>query len=169
MSPETFVSTILNPALWQASDPIGIAISQESRVLLVAIAGQEMSWTYRLQIGAPQYGRGFWSFESAGIQAVATHTASAAKSLALADALAIPHVLDTAHEAIAWNDVFAVGMARLLLWTDPAPLPPVGDQQGGWSLYLRTWNPGTPRPADWPANYTAAVRACAPRAAPPVS
>lgn len=34
------------------------------------------------------------------------------------------------------------GLARLLLYTDPARLPELGAEAGVWQLYLRTWRPG---------------------------
>lgn len=44
--------------------------------------------------------------------------------------------------AIEHNDILAAGLARLLLYTDPLPLPPLGDAESAWALYLRTWRPG---------------------------
>lgn len=38
--------------------------------------------------------------------------------------------------------MLAAGLARLLLYTDPARLPGLGDEEGAWQLYLRTWRPG---------------------------
>lgn len=45
-------------------------------------------------------------------------------------------------DAIEHDDVLAAGLARLLLYTDPARLPGLGDKEGAWQLYLRTWRPG---------------------------
>ena len=39
------------------------------------------------------------------------------------------------------GDVLAAGLARLLLWTDPSRLPRLGDADGAWQLYVRTWRP----------------------------
>ncbi|MCY1303002.1 hypothetical protein D9M70_526890 [compost metagenome] len=44
--------------------------------------------------------------------------------------------------ALEHDDVLAAGFARLLLWSDPKPLPLAGDEQGAFDLYLRTWRPG---------------------------
>ena len=61
---------------------------------------------------------------------------------------------------IEFNDVLAFGCGRLLLWTDPQPLPSLGTDIAGigaaWRLYLRLWNPGKPMPAAWSAHYRAA-------------
>ena len=59
------------------------------------------------------------------------------------------------HETL--NDMLAAAMARLLLWTDPAPLPQVGDIEGSWNYYARLWKPGLPHPDKWPALYGTAV------------
>jgi len=160
MSPKAFLARIFDPAYAAATPLIGIPASQEARVLLMAIAGQESDWQARLQQGAPQYGRGFWQFESNGCSALATNATSEPKMTALLQGLAIPIVLPTIHEAIAWNDAMAVGMARLLLYCDPAPLPIVGDHEASWEMYVRCWHPGKPRPDDWPTNYDAAMEAC---------
>ncbi|WP_054911198.1 hypothetical protein, partial [Pseudomonas sp. NBRC 111135] len=71
--------------------------------------------------------------------------------------------------AIERDDVLAAGLARLLLYTDPARLPELGDESGAWELYLRTWRPGAYARGDasqraalrkkWAANYAAALEA----------
>src|SRR5215472_7871374 len=129
MSPKAFLARIFDPAYAVATPLIGIPASQEARVLLMAIAGQESDWDARRQQGAPQLGRGFWQFESNGCSALATNATSEPKLSALLQGIEIPMVLPTIHEAIAWNDAMAVGMARLLLYCDPAPLPIVGDHE----------------------------------------
>ena len=58
---------------------------------------------------------------------------------------------------LAKDDILAAGFARLLLWSDPQPLPAIGDQQAAWQLYLRTWRPGKPRATAWPLNYQQAL------------
>ncbi len=70
--------------------------------------------------------------------------------------------------AIEFDDVLAAGLARLLLWSDPRPLPGLGDEEAAWALYVRTWRPGayargTPDEraalrAKWTVNYDAATR-----------
>ncbi|MBD9675513.1 hypothetical protein IB274_02320 [Pseudomonas sp. PDM18] len=69
--------------------------------------------------------------------------------------------------AIERDDILAAGLARLLLYTDPARLPELGDESGAWDLYLRTWRPGAYTRGDaaqraalrkkWAANYAAAL------------
>ena len=72
-------------------------------------------------------------------------------------------------EAIEHDEILAAGLARLLLYTDPARLPALGDEAGAWDLYLRTWRPGAYSRGDaaqraalrkkWAANYAAALEA----------
>src|SRR5262245_34653406 len=53
----------------------GIPVSDEARVIMMAIAGQEGNWQYRQQIGGPAHS--FWQFEEyGGVQGVLTHSAS---------------------------------------------------------------------------------------------
>lgn len=51
--------------------------------------------------------------------------------------------------AIEGHDRLATAFARLLLWTDPHPIPT--EERAAWDCYLRLWRPGKPRPAEWPA------------------
>jgi len=55
------------------------------------------------------------------------------------------------------DDVLAAAFARLLLWTDKPPLPPIGHAPAAWSLYVRTWRPGKPHRGTWDALYSRAV------------
>ncbi len=59
--------------------------------------------------------------------------------------------------AQAEGDVLSACMARLLLWTDPSPLPAVGDVNHAWDFYQRNWRPGAPHPEVWPARYGTAM------------
>jgi len=60
-------------------------------------------------------------------------------------------------DAIERDDVLAAGLARLLLWTDPSRLPRLGDADGAWQLYVRTWRPGKPHRRTWDALYAQAL------------
>lgn len=60
-------------------------------------------------------------------------------------------------DAIEQDDVLAAGLARLLLWTDPGRLPRLGDADGAWQLYVRTWRPGKPHRSTWPDLYEQAL------------
>jgi hypothetical protein len=151
MTPRDLLN-IVDPAL-TLLEP-GIKRSDEARVLIMAIAGQESDWMARLQNGGPA--RSFWQFEGAGGGAGEVFADSPTQLKAVCDYLVIPFDVNDIFQAMAWNDTLAACMVRLLLWTDPAPLPAVGDVQGGWNYYQRNWRPGAPRPDVWPARYAAA-------------
>lgn len=164
MTPSEFLSTILDPGLvWcGAVEHWTIPSDDRARVLMLAIAGQEGGWKYRVQQGnGPAHG--FWQFERAGgVAGVLNNHATAGMANAACEAagLLVPS------PATAWGlmasekgDNLAVAFARLLLWSDPAPLPALGEQDACWSYYERNWRPGKPGPDRWPANYQAAMTA----------
>jgi len=137
-------------------DLVGIEVNDQARVLEMTIAGQESNWQYRLQQGGPA--RSFWQFESGGgVAGVLNHPASSASIRTVCDKLRIACNQSTVYEAMAWNDQLAVAMARLLLYTDPAALPAVGQVQAAWDYYLRNWRPGAPHPDKWPGLYQQAM------------
>ena len=63
------------------------------------------------------------------------------------------------YDRLEHDDVLAAGFARLLLLTDPRPLPDVTDVDGAWAYYLRNWRPGKPHPETWAGYHTRAVAA----------
>lgn len=131
--------------------------SAQARVMLLAIGWQESAFVHRVQVRGPA--RGFWQFErGGGVIGVLGHTASALQAQRLCVSRKVEPVSTDVYRAIAHDDILAAGFARLLLWTDPKPLPKIGDEAGAWSLYERTWRPGKPHPSRWPANYRRAVR-----------
>lgn len=151
MIPERFYQRVIVPGA--AAFPF--VDTPLSRLLLMAIAGQESGWSARLQFPVP-YARGYWQFEAAGVGYVIGRPELVASC---AD-LDIP--LSHVHEAIAWNDLLAYAVARMTLWLDPAALPIHGDCAGGWDYYLRCWRPGRPRPDDWSGCYRQAMTAMLP-------
>lgn len=158
MTPASFLETILNPGLLVLQHVTGMPPTDQARVLMLAIAGQESGWESRRQVGGPA--RGFWQFErGGGVRGVLTHPASGPRIKAVCDTLRVPADEATVFEAIAWHDHLAVAMARLLLWTDPAPLPVVGALASGWECYVRNWRPGKPHRDAWTERYDAAMAA----------
>ncbi len=154
MTPEYLLTSAIDPSLALLEAESGIIPNAQARVLVLAIAGQESAWAARRQIGGPA--RSFWQFEKGG--GVAGLFSVANKQLkALCDNLFVPFNQNDVFEAMAWNDVLAAGMARLLLWTDAAPLPHFGDVDGSWAYYNRNWRPGAPHPEIWPARYGTAM------------
>jgi hypothetical protein len=163
MTPIAFREIILDPGLALLATATSTHLDDRAaRVLLLAIAGQESGWESRRQIGGPA--RGFWQFERGGaVRGVLNHPVSTHPAAKLCAALAIPADEATVYEALAWSDHLAVGLARLLLLTDPAPLPGIGDEAGGWACYVRNWRPGKPHPDVWPLRHQAAVAAYSPK------
>jgi hypothetical protein len=135
------------------SDPVGV-VREEARVMLLAIAAQETGWTQRRQVGGGP-ARSYWQFElGGGVAGVLAQQPDRIKRVC--QRLDIPVAPSAIFEAMAWNDYLAIAMARLLLWTDPAPLPAIGQADAAWAYYLRLWRPGKPRPDDWAASYARA-------------
>jgi hypothetical protein len=123
--------------------------------MLLAIAGQESGWTHRVQVGGPAHS--FWQFEEGGgVRGVLSHPATKDKIKSVCAELGVPCEADAVYQAMINNDVLAACMARLLLFTDPAPLPAVGAWHDGWDYYQRNWRPGAPHPEAWLSRYVTA-------------
>lgn len=139
--------------------------STEAAVVLVAIGLQESGFETRRQRGNGP-ARGFWQFEQGGgVRGVLQHNASRQYALELCALRGVPATDAAVWAAMERDDVLSAGFARLLLWTDPASLPALGDSVAAWELYARTWRPGKPHPERWPANYERAAREVAQAAA----
>ncbi len=138
--------------------------SREARLLMGAIALQESKGKHRWQIlnvpGLKGPARGLWQFErGGGVTGVMQHPRTRNFAKAVCDQHGIPFVPRYVHSALEVNDVLAAVFARLLLWSDPRRLPPIGNISGAWDCYERNWRPGKAKPMAWPENYAAAVAA----------
>jgi hypothetical protein len=152
MAPEVLYAAVIAPTLkWMAAQPsIRTPDSDAARILVTTIAGQESRWHDRRQIGGPA--RSYWQFEQGG--GVAGLFLATPRQLSTVCASQdILYDLGVVFEAMAWNDPLACAMARLLLWTDPAPLPAVGDKDAAWAYYIANWRPGAPHRASWDGLY----------------
>ncbi len=135
--------------------------SPRARVMLLAIGLQESRFMYRAQkIAGQPYVKGparsFWQFElgsqsrGGGVWGVYQHPASRYWLAQLCDARRVHFEAQEIWRTIEQDDVLAAGLARLLLFTDPKPLPSVDDADGAWGLYAyRTWRPGRPHRHTW--------------------
>lgn len=128
--------------------------SYEARIMLLTIGQQESKFLYRQQIvGGQPVGpaKSFWQGEKGGgmVKGVRTHPATAALAAKLYEATGVAPDDTAIWNAMENDDVLAAGLARLLLFTDPKPLPAVNDPSGSWSYYLRTWRPGQPHQQTW--------------------
>lgn len=121
--------------------------------LLVAIAMEESGLKHRRQVAGPA--RGLWQFErGGGVAGVLSHPESFRDAKALCARLLYEPTAAAVFAAIADNDVLACGLARLLLWSDPAPLAETDDE--AWAYYMRLWRPGKPSRESWKKNWSTA-------------
>ena len=137
--------------------------TKEARVLMYAIGLQESRFTHRAQVidgGGKGPARGYWQFERAGgVRGVLRHPASKFWMHSVCNARNVPAQETSVWLAMETDDVLAAAAARLLLFTDPARLPAVGEQAESWTYYLRNWRPGKPHPRTWPECYETALKA----------
>jgi hypothetical protein len=166
MNAKDFVTTIYDPAAsWCAALPAWRAsFSFQADVLLVAISGQESAWSARVQ-GGNGPARGFWQFEQGGgVTGVLKHPTTARMARDACAGLGIsnlPHIV-WAFLGRPEGDRLALAFARLLLWSDPRPLPAIDDPDDAYDYYVANWRPGAPGPDRWPSNHAAAREALGP-------
>jgi len=163
MTPQVFVGEVMEPALDLLPARMG---SIGARVMLLAIALQESGLAHRWQVvdlSRPWVkgpARGLLQFErGGGVKGVLTHPASRDYAADVCLARGVVAAPAQVYDALDEDDVLAVALGRLLLWTDPRALPGVGDALGAWALYLRVWRPGKPHVDRWSDNYKAACAA----------
>lgn len=129
--------------------------SPQAEVMLLAIGLQESRFEHRRQIGGPA--RGFWQFERGGVRGVLKHKLTAGISAVICADRGVPPNEQDVQETLERDDVLAAAFARLLLYTDPAALPALGECAKAWDYYLRTWRPGKPHRRTWDALYAQAL------------
>lgn len=145
------LTTINDDAILPALGLLGLKESAESTVMMLAIGLQESRFTHRRQMGSGP-AMGFWQFErGGGVRGVLNHHVSAVKAASLCNARRVPAREMDVWKALENDDVLAAGFARLLLLTDPRPLPGIDDTEGAWKYYLRNWRPGRPHRSTWDA------------------
>lgn len=124
--------------------------SQPARNLIAAIGYQESNFQFRKQIKGPA--RGFWQFElGGGVKGVMTHHSTKEEAKRIARIREVDFIPENIYLALEYDDILAACFARLLLWTDPKPMPIT--QEDAWQYYLRNWRPGKPHPERWPDCY----------------
>lgn len=141
--------------------------SPEAEVMLLVIGLQESRFQQRRQlVGRPPRPTGpaksFWQAEQGGgmVRGLLRYHDSRVRDLAtgLCVVRGVSPTAGSVWDAVEHDDVLAAGLARLLLWTDPFRLPALGDAQGAWGLYIRTWRPGKPHRQTWDAVYRQALQ-----------
>lgn len=116
--------------------------SVPARVMLLAIHLQEDPDQRRRQWPTGP-ARGLWQFEQGGgVRGVLNHAATRAMARAACAERGVDAVPATVWKALEHDDLLACAFARLLLWSDPSPLPKQGYGAAAFQLYLRTWRPG---------------------------
>lgn len=129
--------------------------SPEATVMLLAIGLQESRFEHRQQIGGPAHG--FWQFERGGaVRGVLEHEDTRPHAMGACTIRGCIPSAEAVYRRIVEDDLLACAFARLLLYSDPQPLPAVGMEKQGWDLYLRTWRPGKPHARTWGEHYQAA-------------
>lgn len=126
--------------------------SVPARLLLVVTGLQESAFVYRDQSRNPAVigpALGFWQMEKGGgVHGTLNHPASAGFARQVCRARAVAATDSDAWLALKQDDLFACALARLSYFTDPAPLPAVGDVEGAKAYYRRVWRPGAWTRAD---------------------
>jgi hypothetical protein len=129
--------------------------------MLYAIGLQESRFTARRQLierGGQLLpigpAKGWWQFErGGGVAGVLNHRATKTLARNLCARLLVMETPEDVWRCIEGNDKLAAGFARLLLWSDPRPLPMVDDPDSGWRYYLDNWRPGKPHQSTWSRNW----------------
>ena len=125
-----------------------------ARVILAAIGFQESGYLVRIQYGNGP-ARSYWQFENgrlAGINGVLTHRATEKLAASVCRACGVEPERMAVWRAMETDDVIGAAFARLLMYTDPFPLP--DNQAEAWEMYAkRLWRPGKPHPDNWPASW----------------
>lgn len=121
--------------------------------MMAAIAYQESNYEHRRQIKGPA--RGFWQFErGGGVVGVMTHPSSRQEAQNICALRVVKFEAQVIYDTLEFDDVLASAFARLLLWTDPRPMPT--DEKTGWEYYIRNWRPGKPHLNRWPGCWSQA-------------
>lgn len=152
MTPALLDSLIIVPSLSILPSRM---LSIEARTLLISIALQESSLKYRKQLGGPA--KGFWQFEEGGgVRGVMSHYATSSLIPVICQDLVIEYSQEAVYNALEYNDVLACTLARSLLYTHPASLPRVMEEEKAWEYYIELWRPGKPHKETWHKNFSLA-------------
>lgn len=157
MSPKQCLDGVIAPAL--ALLPAGFD-TKDARTMILTIMLQESGLKTRVQKTNNGIGpaRGLAQFEKGGgVTGVLTHRATHVLAAHVCDQLDVDPTPTAVYAALPTNDLLAGVFARLLLYTDPHPLP--ANAAAGWACYLRTWRPGKPHHGTWDNLYALAIKA----------
>jgi hypothetical protein len=162
MMPDTFLTRIIDDGLDFLSSIQGAPPpTDDVRRFLLCVALQESGpkLDARYQ-GSPSTSpgpaRGWWQFEQGGgVAGVLQHQASQALAQQACTALDVVAQPAAVWRALEGNDLLSCSFARLLMWTDPPPVPNTED--AAWDCYAkRLWRPGAPHRDAWHTNWQTA-------------
>lgn len=131
--------------------------SLPARAMMLAVCLQESGFTTRVQVGGPAHGYGQFE-QGGGVVGVMAHPAVKVYTRRVCEFSGIAFSAPQIYLALLKDDVLALALVRLLLYTLPDPLPHQDESDKGWVQYVSAWRPGMPRPHDWPANFALAWR-----------
>lgn len=115
--------------------------------MLLTIGLQESGLKYRAQHGGGP-ARGLCQFErGGGVKGVLYHRSTSRIAESVCMARQVGSTMQVVWEALEHDDVLAMALARLLLFTDPSRIP--AEPEAAWQMYLRCWRPGKPKPDTW--------------------
>lgn len=138
--------------------------TRPARVGMLVIGLQESRFEHRRQlVGSPPRpvgpAKSFWQMErGGGCLGLVTHPMGIKHMRPACATAGVAFTSLAIWNAIEVDDVLAATAARVLLYTDPRPLPQVGDAQGMWGYYINVWRPGKPHRQTWNGFYAQAVR-----------
>lgn len=137
----------------------------KARVMMMAIGLQESGFEHRFQVLDPDDlsrkgpARGFWQFErTGGVRGLMRHIRTSGLVYRLLEDRQLIWDETVVWAALEHDDILAAAFARMLLWTDPSPMPPTTARNEAWDIYINAWQPGKPHKEHWHANHTAARR-----------
>jgi len=161
MTPDAFLETILNPGLRFLAHLGGPPATNDARRFLLAVAQQESGQDLNARFqgspsSSPGPARSWFQFEAGGgVVGVLTHPSSAALAKQVCAALHVIPETNAVWRAMEGHDHLAVAFSRLLVLTDPYPIPT--EEQAAWTCYCdRLWRPGKPHPENWHSNFVTA-------------
>lgn len=136
--------------------------SPQATVLLMAIQLQENPTREPQQIKGPAVGD--YQHEKPTLALILKHDKAYRWARDVCAKLGVQPTADAVYEAIRNGDPrLDAAFARLLLWCDAEPLPPIGDVAAAWEAYLRVWRPGAAKRhhererREWSVNYARAL------------
>lgn len=161
MTLDQVIAKILNPGLAQL--PLAMD-TPKARLMMLTIGLQESKFKDRAQVlngGGKGPARGFWQFErGGGVKGVMNHHATTGHAHRLCAERGVAWDASVIWAKLETDDLLACGFARLLLYSDPKPLPSIDDVNAAWDLYAeRTWRPGKPHRSTWDGYHAAARNA----------